>query len=156
MDLKFSLCLPRDEATVPVVRHVCRDALLKLGVDDDCVSDVELAVTEACSNVLHHVEATDQYEVTIDINDTRCEIRVIDAGAGFDHAEVGLHSSSYSAESGRGVFLMRSVVDELNFVSEPESGTVVRLVKHLVLKESSPLKRMAAGKPISADSREGS
>lgn len=139
MDLIFTLCLPRDEATVPVVRHVCRDALLRLGVEDDCVSDIEVAVTEACSNVLNHAEAQAEYQVEVEINDARCVIRVVDTGDGFDHETVGFESSSDTAESGRGVFLMRSMVDELNFHSEPEKGTVVRLVKNLSLKENSLL-----------------
>ena len=141
MEITFKLCLPRDEASVPVVRHLCRDSLLKLGVVDECVSDIELAVTEACTNVLNHAAGTDeQYEVTVDVNEKTCEIRIIDTGKGFDHADVGHTSSAHSAESGRGVFLMRALVDDLDFVSEPEQGTVVRLVKTLTLEPNSMLK----------------
>lgn len=143
MDITFTLCLPRDEASVPVVRHICRDALLKLGVDDGCVGDIELAVTEACSNVLNHADAEDEYEVEVEVDDQACQIRVIDTGRGFDHTSIGHASSSDSAESGRGVFLMRSVVDELNFASEPEKGTMVHLVKRLTLTEDSVLRLLA-------------
>jgi serine/threonine-protein kinase RsbW len=144
MEITFKLCLPRDGASVPVVRHICRDSLLKLGVEDECVSDIELAVTEACTNVLHHAAGTDkQYEVHVDINEETCQIRIVDTGMGFEHAEVGHVRSSHSSESGRGVFLMRALVDDLDFVSEPEHGTVVRLVKSLSLKPDSMLKLLS-------------
>jgi serine/threonine-protein kinase RsbW len=74
------------------------------------------------------------------VNEKTCEIRIVDTGRGFDHADVGLVTSSNTAESGRGVFLMRALVDNLDFVSEPEQGTVVRLVKSLTLKPGSMLR----------------
>ncbi|MGH2754627.1 MAG: ATP-binding protein [Actinomycetota bacterium] len=138
--MTFRLCLPRDAGSVPVVRHVCRDALLKLGVAEDCVSDIELALTEACTNVLHHASGEDQYEVSVDVDADRCKIEVVDTGAGFDHASVGISTASHSAESGRGIFLMRALVDDLDFVSEPDQGTVVRFVKTLSLEPDSMLR----------------
>ena len=146
MDCRFTLCLPRDEASVPVVRHVCRDALVLLGVTDDCVSQIELAVTEACTNVLRHVEGTDaEYEVSVSVNETRCDIRLLDsAGEIFAHEEHGREEAHPEAESGRGIFLMRAMVDELKFVSEPETVSVVHLVKNLELNEDSILRKLAA------------
>jgi serine/threonine-protein kinase RsbW len=142
MEIAFKLSLPRDEISVPVVRHISRDALLKLGVQPDCVSDIELAVTEACTNVLHHADNTDDiYEVSFEVNERRAEIRVVDTGRGFEEGDIAL--SEDSAESGRGIFLMKALVDDLKFVSEPEKGTVVHLVKHLVVEEGSLLHVLA-------------
>jgi serine/threonine-protein kinase RsbW len=153
MEISFTLCLPRDEASVPVVRHLCRDALLKLGVSAECVSDIELAVTEACTNVLNHAAGTDeQYEVAVAIDDRHCEIRIVDTGKGFEHADVGHVTSAQMAESGRGVFLMRALVDELDFVSAPEQGTVVRLQKSLSLEPDSMLRVLSARERGSAGS----
>ena len=145
MECRFTLCLPRDEASVPVVRHVCRDALLMLGVNEACVADIELAVTEACTNVLRHVEHTkEEYEVSVSVTEKQCDIRLIDAaGEAFDHDEHGWTEAHPESESGRGIFLMRAMVDELKFVSAPENGSVVHLVKKLDLKEDSILKQMS-------------
>jgi serine/threonine-protein kinase RsbW len=153
MQITFSLCLPRDEASVPVVRRVSRDALHQLGVAESCIDDIALALTEACTNVLDHAQSVDdEYEVTIEINDSRCEIRVMDRGAGFDHAQTGHSLSSDTAESGRGIFLMRAFMDELDFVSEPEVGTMVRLTKTLEMDENSPLKILST-RPSSGDGK---
>ena len=144
MVITFSLCLPRDEASVPVIRRLCKSALDDLGVADECVSDIELAVTEACTNVLKHAHGPeDDYEVTVEINDTDCTIRVIDAGGGFDHDAKGREEALDGAENGRGIHLIRALVDNVKFISRPEDGTIVHLEKTLELAEGSILRRLA-------------
>jgi serine/threonine-protein kinase RsbW len=54
MELSLALTLPRDEQTVPVARHIVRNAMDQVGVEETCVYDVELALSEACTNVLLH------------------------------------------------------------------------------------------------------
>lgn len=144
MEIHFSLGLPRDEESVPMVRHICRDALVELGVAGDCVGDVELAVTEACTNVLKHAAGTgNEYEVTVAIIEDDCVVRVIDSGSGFDHESVDRINAVGSAEeSGRGVFLMAALVDDLKFTSKPETGTIVHLEKKLQLNETSVIRRL--------------
>ncbi|MDQ3915782.1 MAG: ATP-binding protein [Actinomycetota bacterium] len=144
MEIHFSLCLPRDEESVPVVRHICRDALLELGVGHGCVGDVELAVTEACTNVLKHAAGTgDEYEVSVAVAEDDCVIRVVDSGTGFDHETVDREATAApGAEGGRGVFLMAALVDDLRFTSKPEVGTIVHLEKKLELTEASVIRRL--------------
>ena len=105
----IAICLPRDELSVPLIRHLVRDALTELGVVDDITEDLLLVLTEACTNVVDHSGPGDEYDVTVTINPERCELRIIDVGHGFDHASVaaaaqddGLHT-----ERGRGLGLMQ-------------------------------------------------
>lgn len=145
MNIVFSLNLPRDEASVPVVRHISRDALLGLGVTRGCVEEIEVALSEACTNVLKHVQGTaESYEVQVEVNEDTCDIRVIDTGTGFDHESQGREHADHSAEGGRGIYLMRAMVDNIEFTSAPESGTVVRLTKKLAVTEDSVLRKLAA------------
>lgn len=145
VNIVFSLNLPRDEASVPVVRKISREALLGLGVTTGCVEEIEVAVTEACTNVLKHVHGTEEsYEVTVDVNEERCDIRVIDTGPGFEHDSKGREHADPTAEGGRGIFLMRAMVDNIEFNSAPETGTVVRLTKNLVVEADSVLRRLVS------------
>ena len=146
MRVSFALCLPRDEASVPVVRHLCRSSLQKLGVEDDCVSDLEVALSEACTNVLKHAEdAEGEYEVQFEVTDSECEIRVIDIGGrDFEHASIGLEEAHPGAEGGRGIHLMRALVDDLKFAIAPEHGLVLYLNKHLGLREGSVLQKLGS------------
>ena len=143
MTIVFTLCLPRDRASVPVVRHLLHSSMDKLGVAPDCLGDIELAVTEACTNVLLHSTGHEEYEVAVEINETTCEIRVTDAGQGFDQDSVAAVASD-SAESGRGIQLMKALVDRVQFSSRPEAGTIVHLEKELELRDSSILRSLAA------------
>ena len=148
MNITFSLNLPRDEASVPVVRKISREALLGLGIDAGCVSEIEVAVSEACTNVLKHVKATNEaYEVLVEVDERQCDIRVIDTGPGFEHDSQGREHAEPSAESGRGIYLMRAMVDNIEFTSAPETGTVVKLTKKLALGPDSVLHQLVATPP---------
>ena len=145
MTITFSLSLPRDEVSVPVVRRLCKKALDDLGVAGACVADIELAVTEACTNVLKHAHSTEtSYDVTVAVVNAECYIRVIDSGAGFDHATKGHEEALAGDEAGRGILLMRSLVDNVHFASIPEQGTIVHLHKHLDLSEGSILNQLTS------------
>ena len=140
MQVKYSLHLPREALTVPVARRLCRGALEELGITPRCLHDVALAVTEACANVIEHSsDNDDEYEVAVIVDDTRCQIQVIDTGRGFDHESLGGEVAEASAERGRGISLMRALVDNVSFESRPRAGTIVHLVKTLELTDNSPL-----------------
>jgi serine/threonine-protein kinase RsbW len=83
VDVKFCLMFPRETVSVPVVRRVLGDTLRELGVDEDAVADLLLAVTEACTNVLQHSGQGHRYEVVASISENGCLVEVVDSGAGF-------------------------------------------------------------------------
>ncbi|MFN2606572.1 MAG: ATP-binding protein [Acidimicrobiales bacterium] len=136
MQVVLAVCLPRDEVSIQVARHIIQDALRAVGVAESCLQDVAIALSEACTNVVQHSGPGDQYEVRVEITDERCVLSVIDKGHGFDSAIVG-DSSDLSSERGRGIVLMRALVDDIHFVSDPESGTAVRLEKTLEFRDDA-------------------
>jgi serine/threonine-protein kinase RsbW len=137
IEVNLTLCLPRDTQTVPLVRHLIGSTLQEFGVTLETRSDIELAVTEACANVVDHSQVEDEYEVKVAVNQERCEIRVVDSGHGFDFSSLG-EGSDPTDERGRGVQLMRALVDKIRFESEPEAGTIVHLVKTLEFEPGAP------------------
>jgi len=139
VEIRYSLRLPRDAVTVPLVRTICRDAMHRLGVTPDCQGDVALALTEACANVVQHAEGVSEYEVNIEFCGGLCHIRVIDKGAGIDLTDSSRTKTFPDRDSGRGVVLMRLLVDRIAFESRPEDGTIVHLQKNLELEEGALL-----------------
>jgi serine/threonine-protein kinase RsbW len=137
VEITLSLSLPRDAESIPVVRHFVRNALAEVGVTEDCTHDVELALSEACTNVLLHAGPGDQYDVRLDIDKQRCELRVVDVGQGFDAASRRRRDGDHEAERGRGLGLMSALVDKVEFVSKPAAGTVVHLQKALDYRDDS-------------------
>src|SRR4051794_15379434 len=142
MDIRFTLALPRDALSIPVVRRVLDSSMQTLGVADDCRTDIEIALTEACTNVLDHAAVGDEYEVQAGLDDSGCVIEVIDTGRGFDAEHLGHAEAEPTAEEGRGIQLIRALVDRVHFRSRTEAGTIVRLEKELVYAEGSPMRRL--------------
>lgn len=142
MEFKLTLALPRDNQSVPVARRVLKNSLQVLGVRPDVVADIELALTEACTNVLDHAVDADEYEVSAGVDGTACVIEVIDRGQGFDGSVKGLAEAEPHAEDGRGIQLMRALVDKVTFTSRPAVGTVVHLEKELEWEHDAPIKRL--------------
>ena len=142
MEIKFTLSLPRDALSVPVVRRVLNSSMATLGVAEDCLTDIEIALTEACTNVLDHAAQGDEYEVTAGLDDSRCVIEVVDTGRGFDAEGLGHAEAHPNAEEGRGIQLIRALVDRVQFRSRAESGTIVHLEKELQFISGSPLQQL--------------
>lgn len=139
MEIRYSLRLPRDAVTVPLVRTICRDAMRRLGVTPDCQGDVALALTEACANVIQHAGGDNEYEVVIEFTGNTCHIRVLDKGRGIDLTDSNRTETILERDSGRGIVLMRLLVDRIAFESRPEDGTIVHLQKQLELEEDALL-----------------
>ena len=142
MEINLGLLLPRDALSIPVARHICRQAMREVGVEDSCIGDIEVALTEACTNVLEHSGPSDEYEVQVTIDDRDCIIRVIDTGRGFDSKALSSRGRDLVGEGGRGIELMRALVDRVKFESKPEAGTVVHLQKALCYADGEQAQRL--------------
>lgn len=153
--MTLSLQLPRDKLSVGVLRHLVSDVLREVGVLDEDRSDVELAVTEAAANVIEHSGAGDAYEVTVTIGPSLAELRVVDVGRGFDHILLSETVAGPDDERGRGLALMNALVDQVRFVSAPERGTVVHLIKRLGFDDLSPARRLMLASLASEQAADG-
>ena len=142
MEIKLTLALPRDELSVPVVRRVLKSSMQTLGVDDGVIGDIELALTEAVTNVLDHATHGEEYEVSAGINGELCVIEVVDRGAGFDSGALGHGDAHVDAEEGRGIQIMRALVDRVTFDNVPRVGTVVHLEKQLSWQKDAVIKQL--------------
>jgi serine/threonine-protein kinase RsbW len=145
VEIRYSLRLPRDVVTVPLVRTICRDAMNRLGVTADCQGDVALALTEACANVVRHASGQkNEYEVLVEFAGGDCHIRVVDNGVGIGLADTGRTEMVLDDDRGRGIVLMRLLVDQIQFESRPEDGTIVHLQKRLELTDGALLAELNA------------
>ncbi len=151
--ISLALQLPRYRLSVPVIRHLAQRALEEIGVTPDVAYDVQLALSEACANVLEHAGDGDSYEVCVTIGEERCELRITDTGRGFDHFSVAEQQAGPEDIRGRGLTLIRAVMDGVDFESEPERGTLVTLTKRLEFDESSP-GRILLARAIEQERRE--
>jgi serine/threonine-protein kinase RsbW len=140
MEIALALTLPRDEVTVPVARHIVRNALEEAGVEAGCAHAVEVAMSEACTNVLLHSGPGDDYDIRLELDEERCRIRVVDVGRGSDSLRLHGPRPGVEAERGRGLTLMDALVDRVQFASRAGAGTIVTLEKSLVYADPALLR----------------
>ncbi len=104
------------------------------GVGEAAAFGIDMAVREAVTNAIVHGNQEDEakaVEVTFNCQEHVLEIEVRDQGEGFDPAEVPdpTDPANILKTSGRGMFLMRSFMDDVRWLTRPDGGTTVRMVK---------------------------
>ena len=142
MKLDVAVSLPREGESVGLIRQVATSALGTFGVTQECIEDIRLALSEACTNVIDHAAADDEYEVRFQVDERRCAISVRNTGGCFDAATLANAMPDASSARGRGVAIMRALMDQVDFNSEPERGTIVKLVKTLTVPAEGPWARL--------------
>lgn len=114
--------------------HVAR----MVGLDDDAMHWVGVAVRESVINAIKHGNGGDERKrVHVEFTPLDAEtppgvaIRVRDEGPGFDPASVPdpLAPENLLKSSGRGIFLIRNFMDELELRRAPEGGMEMIMVK---------------------------
>ncbi|HKP85433.1 MAG TPA: ATP-binding protein [Blastocatellia bacterium] len=120
---------------VDLVASVTKSVTVKMGFNEDDASWIELAVHEAVINAITHgnKNADDkQVEVRFVTEHDTLTVFVRDYGAGFDPAHLPdpTNSANLLNPSGRGIFYMRTFMDEVEHSLHPEGGSLVRMKKN--------------------------
>ena len=121
--------------------HLCR----RVGFDEDSMHWVSVAIRECVINAIKHGNrhATDKqvfvdFEVKIDTEGRDLLIRVRDQGEGFEPEEVAdpLAPENLLKSSGRGIFLIRNFMDDVQLRRLPEGGMEIQMVKRATVSAS--------------------
>lgn len=110
------------------------------GLDEDAVHWVGVAIRESVINAIKHGNRQDESKQVVvefafvpadDPRDLVISIR--DQGEGFEPGAVAdpLAPENLLKSNGRGIFFMRSFMDDVRLCRCPDGGMEVRMVKHL-------------------------
>lgn len=116
-----------------VVRDVTGRMATLAGFDDDNVMALKLAVDEACTNVLRHAYCGDtsrRLQISYVLEPTQLSFMIHDFGVGFDPDEVRPLDPGEIKPGGMGLHLIRSVMDEVEYLKTDLEGNTLRLVKN--------------------------
>jgi serine/threonine-protein kinase RsbW len=116
-----------------IAEHICENA----GLDDDGSHWVGMAVREGVANAIKHgnrLDATKRVFATFDLENSDLAIRIKDEGDGFDPEKVAdpLNPQNLLKTSGRGIFYMRTFMDQIDYSFPNGRGTELFLRKNLV------------------------
>ena len=143
MHFHLAIVLPRDARSVGTNRRLVDEALRSLGVDAGCREDLQLIITEACTNVIDHARDGVDYEVRVDIDAETCTIEVADDGRDTAMPEMSASSADLMSESGRGLFIIGALADTLQFQPREPHGLLLRAVKTLTWQAPAPTRPAA-------------
>ena len=128
---EVGLTLPATPASLTVVRQVLSGMGDACGWDAAFLSDVKLAVSEACANVVVHAYGSEVGEIDVHsvIADGQLVTRIRDSGGGITPTIAGDDSA------GVGMALMVSVADLVAIRSGSDTGTTIELSFNLPLND---------------------
>ncbi len=137
IELSFGSCIEYLELI-----DIVTEAVTKLmGFDEDSAYWINMSVHEGVANAIRHgnqLAADKKVDVRYEIDHDQLSVSVRDQGAGFDAGSLPdpLDPQNLLKPSGRGIFYMKSFMDEVEF-RPLEQGMEVRMKKKLNLAEQS-------------------
>lgn len=126
---------------IDLVDVLAETMLRFVGVDDQAVERLGLAIREAVANGVQHGNGEDpakRVTVSFVLNDEQVEIRIRDEGKGFDLSSLPdpLDPQNLFKPRGRGILLMNSFVDDVDYEFDADRGTTVTMKKSLQQPET--------------------
>jgi len=126
--------LPSRIETVATAAAAVAEFVGRSGVSDDAAFGIDMAVREAVTNAVLHGNRQDEnktVELVLKSSPDAVEISIHDQGPGFNPEKVPDPTATENLlkTSGRGIFFMRTFMDEVDWLIRPEGGTTVRMLK---------------------------
>jgi serine/threonine-protein kinase RsbW len=134
--LEFSSAFEMLDFVQVVSDHLARG----VGLDDDALHWVSVAIRESVINAIKHGNRNDatkhvfvEFETAAHARAPELVIRVRDEGEGFDPETIAnpLDPENLLKSSGRGIFLIRNFMDDVRLRRAPEGGMEIRMVKRV-------------------------
>lgn len=134
LERTLTLTVPSATENLALIREFVVNVGSRAGLGDDDVAKLELAVDEACANVIEHVHGK---EVTVraTFDTAMLRIEVMDEGEGFDPTAVPSTSVEQMVHDrrtgGLGLRVMKSLMDEVSYEIVPGERNRLRLLKRI-------------------------
>lgn len=137
----FLLQVPSSTENLAMIRDFVNGIGVRAGFSVLEVANLEMAVDEACANVIEHAygpEVTKEVTVKATIDDDTVQLDVVDTGKGFDPGEIPqLKLDQLVAErksGGLGMRLIKTLMDEVYYEIIPGKKNELRMIKRLKKK----------------------
>ena len=130
----IQLTIPSRLELLPLVDQLTAGITERMAFDEESRVQISISVLEAGTNAIQHgnrVDPVKQVDMAFLVHPDKLEVVVKDRGPGFDLTKVtpDITTPEHLLDlRGRGIYMMRSCMDEVDFTFEPD-GTTCRLVK---------------------------
>jgi serine/threonine-protein kinase RsbW len=114
---------PSLDENIRIVESFIDNAKEKFNLDDDIYGNIMVAVTESVNNAIRHGNKNDKKKnvyLSLSLNENLIKFIIKDEGIGFDYHNLPDPTAPENIDkpSGRGIFLMKHLSDEVTFKNE--------------------------------------
>ena len=133
---KYKLEIPSSQDYLAKADSFLEQTLSDHGLDQSTIADLAISTTELINNAIVHGNRLDPDKivtVVLEFFDDRLTVSIIDQGDGFSPENIPspIADENLMKEAGRGIFIVRSLVDDLQIEAPPEGGTRMVIIKKL-------------------------
>ncbi|MBN1465539.1 ATP-binding protein [candidate division KSB1 bacterium] len=142
---EYRLRIPSETDNLELIREFVTKVASKVGFNSDDIGKIELACDEACTNVIKHAYAMKtnndkkNLDISIKTDAEKFTLVVTDHGKGFDPDSIKMpNMREYLAQlkvGGLGIYLMKTLMDEVDYQMQPGVKNQVRMVKYFADKK---------------------
>lgn len=126
---KITVTIPSNLEELTTIEKLSNDIADKMGLSEDQHDNLSIAVTEAVGNAIVHGNKKDpkkKVRIQVEIKKDRVKIAVTDQGKGFKPDELAdpLDPENLLRESGRGIFILKALMDDVSWKFTDEGTTL--------------------------------
>lgn len=119
----FKISIPSLIDNINIVESFIENACDENKISEDIYGNILIAVTEAVNNAIKHGNKEDRkklVDLEVESSEQKVTFKIKDEGNGFDfkHLNDPTSPENLEEEGGRGIFLMKHLSDEVNFLEE--------------------------------------
>lgn len=136
--LSEKLTVNSNTDNLSLIREFTRASAEKVGFSEDIIGKIILAVDEACTNIIKHAYKNypaGKIDIEIEYSNSRFAIKIVDQGITFDIQKVPEPDiQEYYKQKrvgGLGVYLMKKLMDEVNYSTLKDNKNQIEIVKYL-------------------------
>ena len=131
MSQVVNLKLPSRPEFINIARMNISVIANNMNMNYEVIQDLKVAISEACNNVILHSESKSHYEIDFIIKKEKLVVEISDFGSGFEIEDYNKPNLEDPKESGLGLFIIDSLMDEFKIETKNGNGTVIRMIKNI-------------------------
>lgn len=137
-DKPFQFTVSSKLENLSLISDFIAEVARQYNLDDHILSDIQLAVDEACTNVIQHgysLEEEGTITIICQLEGDDFTVVIQDHGKSFDLESISLPDLDADLEErkvgGLGLYFMSQVMDEVKFHFDSREGNELTMIKHL-------------------------
>lgn len=124
------MTLPCKGEYVGVARLTISAIANRMGFNIEEIEDIKVALAEGCTNAIKH-GLDEKFYLDIEIYEDKLKINIKDTGKGYNVDEIAEPDLENPKEGGLGIFIIKTLMDEVELSSKIGEGSNIKMVKYL-------------------------